>query len=199
MSNKSLLERARGLKQASIREVEKSDSSSVFVVNNMKVRGHINITVLSALGRPVNVRAQICSVPMDLSQQAVKKYILEAPEFRQLLAKKALLLINEDAAIEFLNTPEGRAEAERVNEISHIEEVSSMDDVNAELGIAKSEVDGEVNPYVLQLTVSEHSEDEALADLRSREQDLTKTDFSYLAANSRHEKVKAWAAERAVN
>lgn len=189
---------ALALKQITIHELEASSQSTVFVINNAKPKGNINLTVADGMGRQRNVRVPISWIPVDLTMQITRKSLLEDPQFRTLVAKRVILIIDNDAAREFLKNPDAAEEYARLYAVGPIAEVGAADE-SAEIENAKALVDGSIDPFVMNILVQrDMSEDDVLRELRNREDDLTKKDFQYIAQNSLHDKVKTWAAEQAL-
>jgi len=186
------------LKRLTIHELEAANSSFVWVLNNTNPKGNINLTVADGRGRPVNVRVPISWIPIDLTTQSTKNALLEDPNFRTLVAKRLILLIDSAEAIEFLKHGDAAEEHARIYQVGDIAPVGAADE-NQELEAVKAEAAGDINPFVLNLMVEKTlPEENVLRELRNREDEFTKADYQYIAQNSLHDKVKAWAAEQAL-
>lgn len=188
-----------GLKDVQLFELEGSTSSSVWVVNKTNPKGNINITVNDGMGNKINVHIPVVSIPVDLSMQATKQSLLSSPQLRQIVAKGMIALKDPNAVIEFFKRePAAREEHNRFNSIGDIAEVGDMEE-NTQLTTTMAVENGEINPFAMAMAVNtDMSEDEVLRDLRNREDEFEKADFQYIAENSKQEKVKAWAADRAI-
>jgi len=194
----SLKSRAESLKRLQLHDLESMQTSFVWVLNRTNPRGNLNLTVADGMGNQVPVRIPIANIPVDLSTQATKQSLVANPQVRQLVAKGIISLVDPEAAREFLKDPEARAEHQRIYAVAEIAEIGDSE-MNAELQSVQVEESGELSAFVIQLTLSgDMNEDEVLSELRAREDEMTKEDFLYVTQNSKHEKVKAWAAERAV-
>lgn len=195
----SLKSRAAQLPRITLHNLESGDFSSFWVLNMTNPRGNLNLTVADGMGNQVPVRVPIASIPVDLSNQATKKSLCVNPQVRTLIAKGVLALIEPTAAMEFLKDPEAREENKRLYSLGEIAEIGDTGGELNEVQALVAETDGDINPFVLQLVAqTDMDEDETLRELKSREDEMSKDDFQYIAQGSRHEKVKAWAASKAI-
>lgn len=194
----SLKNRALGLKRLSLHELEKAESSSVYVINASQPRGHINLTVSDGMGKPVAVRAPISYIPVDLSYQATKQNLIGSPAFRTLVAKKVLLIVESDAATAFNGTDsDARGENARLYSVGEISEVGDAS-YNQDYQQVQAETSGDINPFAMMMALeTSMSDEEIIRDLTARVDEFNEADFTYLATTSKMEKVKAWAAEKA--
>ncbi len=190
----SLKARSLALKSLSLHELEKLDTSFVFVINNTSPKGNINLTVADGMGNQIGVRVPVANIPYDLSTQATKSSLISNPQLRTLVAKRAILFVHPDHALEFLNTRDAREEHNRLFSMG---EIAAIGD-SSELESKQAEASGELHPFAMMLAnSSEGSDDEQLSQLKGREDEFTEEDYVYIATNSSKEKVKTWAAERA--
>lgn len=190
---------ANELKPITIHELESSNSSYVWVCNRTSPKGNINLTVSDGMGKSIPVRIPITWIPIDLTTQATKQSLLSNPQFRQLLAKRQIGLIDPNEALEFLNDPEARKENERIYNVGTIDAIGEAQENNAQVSSAIAESSGDLSPFAMNIAVqNDMDEDEVLRELRNRSDELSKADYLYISQNSRQEKVKAYAAERAL-
>lgn len=195
----SLKSQSLNLKRTDLHTLEAGNSSYFWVINNIEPRGSINMTVADGMGNQIPVRVPIAAIPVDLSTQATAKSLLASPQVRTMIAKKVLILVDGDAARTFLETPAAQEEHRRLYALSDIAEVGQEGAGLNELSQAQAEAEGSLNPFAMSMALaSDLSEDEVLRELRSREDELSEADFQYIAQNSKYERVKSWAAEKAV-
>lgn len=198
MSGTNLRTSAIELKSIQLFELEASVISSVWVVNKTTPKGNINITVNDGMGNKINVHIPVVSVPMDLSMQATKQSLLASPQMRQIIAKGMISLKDPDAVNAFLKDPAARAEYNRLHSVGDIAAIGDMEE-NTQLTSTIAVEAGEIHPFAMTMAVNtDMTDDEVLRDLRAQQDELEKKDFQFIAENSTREKVKAWAAERAV-
>jgi len=178
-----------------IGEAEKSDSSSVWVINSSDPKGNINFSVSDGMGGQVVIRVPVTWIPLDLTTQATKATILASPRFRDLLAKKFMTLVSEEYATSVMEQKAAQDEHARLMNYSINEIDKSMMPKAAQTVVA--EAMGEVSGFAMNLANSDSlDEDSALNALRGQESVLTKADFQYIAQNSSLARVKEYAAQR---
>lgn len=198
--NVSLASAVAGLKRLKIHEVESSKTGSIFVLNKANPRGALNLTVADGMGGQSSVRVPIAKIPVDLATQATKRNIVSSPQVRTLHAKNVIEFIDEEAARALLAThPDAKAEHARLYSVGEIAEIGNADEVSGEVAQVQLEADGDINPFAVEMAFDTSlSEEDLLMTLRGREEELKAVDLMYIVNNSKHERVKTWAAERAV-
>lgn len=196
----SLKQRALGLTRLSLHQVEKNETSMVFVINNTSPRGNVNVTVADGMGSNVDVRVPVTSIPVDLSYQASKQNLISNPAVRTMAAKNVLIFVDPESAVRFLETdPDAIEENRRLYAQGNVAEVGSADNHIEELSSVQAENDGDINPFALVMAnESTSEEDDIIRDLKARIDELSEEDLTYIARVSRFEKVKSWAAAQVV-
>lgn len=195
----SLRKTTLGIKRLTLNQLERMDTSFVYVINNTDPRGNLNLTVADGMGNQVAVRVPVCNIPYDLSTQATKQALLSNPQLRTLNAKGVLLFVDPDAAVELLKTPDARDEHKRLFSVGEIAAIGDEED-NSELANVQAEEDGNIHPFAMTMAmVEDGTDEEVIRQLKSREDELSADDYTYIATNSKKDKVKAFAAERAAN
>lgn len=187
------------LKRLAIHEIESSKTGSIFILNNTMPRGALNMTIADGMGGQTSVRVPIAKIPVDLATQATKRNIVSSPQVRTLHAKRVIEFIDEDQARELLNThPDARAEHARLYAVGEISAIGDADEQAGEVAQVQQEASGDLNPFAVEMAFDENlSEEDLIMTLRGREDELTEADLLYIVSNSKHDRVKAWAAEKA--
>jgi hypothetical protein len=172
------------------------EEPSLYVVNSSSPKGNITFEVSDGMGGKQSILIPTTWVPIDLTTQGQKASVLSSPQFRRLLAA-GLLKIPSAGHIKSLQAKSGYAQesAKAYNNLAATEGFFQGEMSPA----ARAVVEGEkTSGFILSLVASEDvDESEVLNTLTLREDELTEDDVKYLLNNSKHAKVKAWAAERA--
>lgn len=212
------------VKQISLREAEETSDTSLFVVNMTQPRGDLSFSITTSRGRDFVVTVPDTWVPYDLSAQAKKTEIIEAPDFRRAVSRGFLLLVETASADAlFLNDDRAQVEIRRIynknggnnniaNNSSFIsgmdmkrEEVSKVAGVQAGIQANAGE-DGEsvktgVQGSIIQIVTRSNIEGpdgmdpkEAVSLLMG--QNLNPSDYDYIIKNSNQESLKQFAAKQ---
>lgn len=200
----SLKNAVAGLKRLSLHELDRDkENMSVWVLNRTKdvtgSAGAINLTVADGMGGQIQVRVPVANIPVDLSTQATRQNLISSPQVRTLHAKKVIEFIDPEQARTLLaSNADARAENQRLYKLGEVAEVGNSAEINDELQQVEAENAGDLNPFAITMAFEEAMTDEdILMTLRGREDELGEKDFLYLVNNSKHERVKSWAAEKA--
>ena len=188
-----------------IREAEKdgADDTRLFVLNRSNPAGNINFNVTDSAGERVVVTVPLTSSPVDLSNFVEKPSILRNPDFRRMVSKTAIVLIDNDEGEEFITKdPRGIAETKRIYQV--IEEGAE----EMEAGLAQIQQDLKLkaslgveseNPFIESIVLRSKKDEEDVADLisevDSKKHTLSKGDFEYLAAHAGHSDLKEYASQ----
>jgi uncharacterized protein YmfQ (DUF2313 family) len=191
---------AKQLKSLEIYELEESSQSSVWVVNMTKPAGHVNLTVSDGMGKSIALRILKTWIPIDLTTQATKQSLLANPQFRGLVAKRMLRIVDAKEAREFMKNPDAQAEYEKIYGVGPIAAIGQDPSAGGnELSARMNEASGDINPFALNLAVAKDMDDDSvIRELRNRSDEMKQQDWQYLAQMHKSDKVKAFAAERAV-
>lgn len=177
-----------------ISDLEKSDSSSVWVENKSNPRGIVNMSMSDGSGNNIVVTVPVTHIPVDLTTQATKSAIVSSPMFRRMVTMTMLEIISEDEAMQKLSTPEAKKEAQRIYDWTQ--------SIHGGAEIGKVEipiVEEGISGFAMSLAeLSDMDEDQVMSMLRGNEDTLSAKDWKYLAERSTYLKVKSLAAEHLV-
>lgn len=185
-----------------IREAEKDvDDTRLFVLNRSNPAGNINFNVTDSAGERIVVALPLTSAPVDLSNFVEKVSILRNPDFRRMVSKTAIVLVDNDEAEKFITTdPRGIAETKRIYEVIEGDEDidAGMERIAQDLKLKASLGAGSENPFVESIVLRSKKDEEDVADLisevDSKKHTLSREDFEYLAAHSGHSDLKEYAS-----
>lgn len=188
-----------------IRQAElATDDSRLYVLNRANPAGNINFNVTDSAGQRIVITVPQSSCPVDLSNFSEKTPVLRNPDFRRLVAKNAIVLINNDEAEAFVTKdPRGIAESKRIYGV--IEEGNDL-----ELGIAEIHAPDNAstlaermgveatNPFIQSIVLRSKEEDVAdlISEVDSKLHTLNIADVEYLAKHAHNADLKAWASEQ---
>lgn len=205
-----------------LRDIEGSDSHSVFVVNNTKgnTRGQVIFGVPKATGVGLDtVIVPATFIPMELTAQVSKNQLMASSEFRNALTKGMLVAVDDKWAIQYLESADA---VDEINRLSNQQEyqrnvmtATKTDDINIDnnAGLEKlaaatgddnmidtfGKIDG-VSASVMQIVeMLKESKDQkgTIASLRAAGE-LEKEDYRYIMGNSPKEftDVINWARKQ---
>ncbi len=177
-------------------QLEKSESSSVWVLNNTEPKGNVNITMNDGQGASLVVTVPVTWIPIDLTTQATKTALINSPHFRRMLSINALLLVGDDQAEITMAAANAQKEAGRV--YSRVLDLAGAIDVNtmpAAAAKASTESSGNISGMAMQLAMAtDLDEDQVMTTLQGNASSMSDQDMQYLAENSRFPRVKEYAA-----
>lgn len=191
------------LKLITITEAERSEDSRLFVLNRTADPvGNINITATMEDGSRGCVVIPSTFIPFDMSNYISKKSLLAASEFRRLVARAMVYLVDPDEAANFIENSD-RAKREQARLLSSLggadvsddkQFIEIQDNIREEI---KVEQTLEADPFVMAIIDRENSEDagDLLNELEARAYTLKRTDLEYLMANTKQPTIKTWAAD----
>lgn len=174
------------------------DESRLFVLN--RADGNINFNITDTAGERKVITLPLTFCPVDLSNFAERPSILRNSDFRRLVAKQAIVLVDNDDAADFItNDPTGRSETNRIYDVI----VEGHDPV---LGFNENATDTELaermglqyhDPFIHNLVLRSSSEEDGadlISEIESRSHMLKPEDLAYVANHSKNPDLKAWAA-----
>lgn len=187
-----------------IRQAEQADDSRLFVLNRSNPAGNINFNVTDTSGQRIVITVPQSSCPIDLSNFSEKTPVLRNPDFRRLVAKNAIVLIDNEEAHRFVTTdPRGIAETKRIYDVIEdgndgelgIAEIHAPDNATTlaeRMGVESS------NPFIQSIVLRSAEEDVAdlISEVDSKLHTLAKNDIEFLAKHAKHTDLKAWASEQ---
>lgn len=173
--------------------------SSLFVMNVSPKgnAGRINLTVHATSGQRVAVQIPRVPGPVDLSTQAMKTDILNCPDFRRIIERGFLVLIDTESAEEFYQTPEGAKLHKKLYATVEDDEIQ-YDAPNLDLE-GQSELAPEgVTPFVQNIVHRAAQEgadiDALISELEARIDLLEPAEFDFLCQRASVSEIKEWAA-----
>ena len=191
------------LKLLTISQSEKSDDSQLFVLNRIKPRGNINITV-TLDGERRTVTIPIASCPIDITTMTTKKSMLSSPEFRRLHARGFIQIASTESAEElFMTDKKAQAELNRVYDAlgtGDLGGVTPMIPEDSGVHVDNSTIndaENAVSPLVLSV-VTRASGDEnvegLIQDLEAQMDVIANDELQYIVSNSTNSTLKEWAS-----
>lgn len=183
------------LKPLTLREAELiKDDSRLFVLNRANPEGNINLNVTSD-GQRIAIVIPMTFVPIDMSNFAQRQALLNNTDFRKLIAKGAVQLVDNDEAHKLVTT-DARCIKETANLYNSVftdTEVGDANDQAQNIGLEAK------NPFIQSLLLRAGNDDEDVADLISEAEakmhTLTKSDIEYVANNATSQEMKQWASD----
>lgn len=202
------------LKSLTQRDLETSDDTRLFVLNNTEPRGEILISVPKDKGRDQLIVVPPTWIPMDLTMQCRRDDILSSPDFRRGLARQFLIAVDPDSAERMLEENEtarvefnrimGRADgANTLAQNSNSDRVAAIKAQHGSHAVPETGKKEEttVSGQVLQVVMRCNSdaedkldEKEGLALLMGMQ--LTKAELTYITTNSQQASIKEFAASQ---
>jgi len=187
------------MKPITISQAEKSDSSSVFVLNTSGAKGTskgiINLTIVEGNGRSTVVRIPVTFIPMDLTTQATKSAILMSPDFRRMVAQGIITVIEEADAVKMLSSDGAQEEQRRIMNIDQQHQIQDSQ-TSTEVQAIMAEADGKIGGFAMNIAHTADGDEDAIAsNLRNNADNLSKDELQYIVNNSQFHKVKGLAAE----
>jgi hypothetical protein len=175
------------------------DESRLFCLN--RAEGNLNFNITDSAGERKVITMPMTFCPIDLSNFAERPSILRNSDFRRLVAKQAILLIDNEEGEDFItNDPRGRSETAKIYEIlvegedpelgyndGHID----ASDLAAKMGLEYS------NPFVNNIVVRSGSDEDGadlISEVDGKSHILVTADFEYIANHSKNADLKSWAS-----
>lgn len=183
----------------------KKGESRLFVKNRTGTKGtdfehsgNINFTI-SYDGQPVTVISPVTWLPFDLSIYAPADVILRNPNFRRVVSRGLIDLINPEDADAFIaqSGEKGRvALAKLLNAVRSDEEGSNESSLSQQINPTAPNVDDKVGIFAQNIVVRAESEniDDLIAELDDKEGSLSDDELRYIVDNATNADLKAWAA-----
>lgn len=190
------------MKTLSIQEVESSNTTVVWGMNNTKAehRGSIIFNVPSSNGSTGidSVVLPQTFLPMNLTEQVTKRQLLESSQFRRAIASGMLSIIEDEEARQMHQLPGADLEREKLKR-EMINGVTGIGDdalgVNVGLESTSSSNGNRIDnvlPAVVTLTLDLEEKDpvEVVNSLRNLRMDMSKEDYEYVLNKARDGKIE---------
>lgn len=175
------------------------DESRLFCLN--RAEGNLNFNITDSAGERKVITMPMTFCPIDLSNFAERPSILRNSDFRRLVAKQAILLIDNDEGEDFItNDPRGRSETAKIYEVlvqGEDPELGYNDghldpaDLAAKMGLEYA------NPFINNIVVRSGSDEDGqdlISEVDGKSHMLSTADFEYIANHSKNADLKAWAS-----
>ncbi|MNQ44043.1 hypothetical protein D3C85_577860 [compost metagenome] len=177
------------------------DESRLFCLN--RAEGNLNFNVTDSAGERKVITMPMTFCPIDLSNFAERPMILRNSDFRRLVAKQAIMLIDNDEGEDFItNDPRGKSETAKIYEVlvsgedpelgyndGHIDAA----DLAAKMGLEYS------NPFISNIVLRSGSDEDGadlISEVEGKSHLLKLEDFEYIANHSKNSDLKSWAADQ---
>lgn len=175
------------------------DESRLFCLN--RAEGNLNFNITDSAGERKVITMPMTFCPIDLSNFAERPSILRNSDFRRLVAKQAILLIDNDEGEDFItNDARGRSETAKIYEVlvqGEDPELGYNDghldpaDLAAKMGLEYG------NPFINNIVVRSGSDEDGqdlISEVDGKSHMLSTADFEYIANHSKNADLKAWAS-----
>lgn len=190
--------RSSALSVLTINAAERMEDSSVFVLNMTKPKGNVNFTVSDGTSKRIAVKVVCTFIPIDLTTQATKTSLMQSPEFRSLVTRGYLRLVDPEESRQFIeSSPEAKEEHQRIFKQVDVAEIGGQPGTS-KVEIERDVVTGTINVIAMNVVEAEMEEADALRVLRNNANDLSQEDWEYVASKSDKPKVKEFAANMAI-
>lgn len=187
-----------------------SVSSSLFVINETgrqsgKPRGEVLLNVRGENNSPVCAVVQDTFIPIDLTQYAARRNLLESTEFKQLLSRRRISIVSGDSVDKYFTSSErARTEYKRIYGIDY-EMADDYDLEGTEIDEDSDEFDSEIDVAVLDvkfpeaeevlMLLNKDEEDRAYDLLNSRGYDMNINALTYIDKQTTSTRIKELVAE----
>jgi hypothetical protein len=196
---------SKRLKLLTVQDAERAlrdGDTMLYVLNTSNPRGNINMTIDGANGSRQTITIPITDIPVDLSVQSVKRFILESPEFRRTYARGFIKIVDSNEAESlFANDEKARQrQAKLYNSIdmsgsTDVEIMQAQDNKEAINKMPATQLD----PFIVNLVIRSNNGDEEadtlIQELGARVDLLSLNDLQYIVSNSQSSELKETAAE----
>ncbi len=186
------------LKRLTVSQAEKVESSALHVMNKATPRGNINFTITAANNQRTGMQVPITWIPIDLSNFAQKNDVLRDPNFRRLVAKGFLHIVDNDDAEKALLSDKAIKETNRIYDISEdLETLESNIEVPVDDQINAQAPAGVENPFIQNIILRSTSEsaEDLISELDGRLDTFTEADVIALMDGVSSQDLKQWATE----
>lgn len=185
-----------------VNQAEKlKDESRLYVLN--RAEGNVNFNVTSSAGERQVLAVPMTFCPIDLSNFAERASILRDPDFRRLVAKKAIVIIDADEGEKF-TTEDSRG----IAETARIYDVITGDSGDHFLYNDGKATDKELaerlgveyeNAFINNMVLRSGGDEEAadlISEIEAKQHLLTIRDIEYVANHAKSAELKSWAADQ---
>jgi len=190
------------LKKLTIAQAETSlrnDDTELYLLNKSNPSGNINMVITSNNSK-VSLQVPVTWIPFDASMFCPKKDVLSNPDFRRVVAKGFLEIIDSaEAAALIAGNSRAQTELNKLLDINSKQ--TDIADFNApvdqQINAEPPKGADDINPFITNMVLrlsSDEQEEDLINELDSKEHTLSVADIQYLIANSVSANVKEWGA-----
>ena len=185
------------LRHLTIAELEKENSTSLWVINNSggggRQKGVINITIRENNGHVNTIRIPVTHIPIDLTMQATRASILNTPDFRRILNGKMIIGVAAQDAQEYMKDPQAQKEYARLFSLGY--DAENPGEKVYEAQAAVSDLPSSIGGFALSLAHATEGEEDLLATLQANAGTLTQEELQYVVNISTLQRLKTEAAK----
>lgn len=177
------------------------DESRLFCLN--RTEGNLNFNVTDSAGERKVITMPLTFCPVDLSNFAERPSVLRNTDFRRLVAKQAILLVDNDEAEDFItNDPRGRSETSKIYDVL-------VQGEDPQLGYNEGHLDPQAlaekmgleyaKPFINNIVLRSGGDEEGadlISEVDGKSHQLEIADFEYIANHAKNPDLKAWAADQ---
>lgn len=176
-----------------ISECIENNRNVVYVLNASSLRGQtgdINMTIITERDEQVNVVVPDTWIPIDLTKQVTKSDILGSPQFRSMINKEFIKILDPEYAEYELKQEDAIEENDRLlmemNRIVSLEEMNNEKIDNGKLKLK----DSNITPFVMELMSRDDINDVSkFSRLKVSQSNLTREDCEYIRDNTENPKI----------
>lgn len=183
-------------KRLTVAQSEKSEDTQLFVINKSNPAGNVNFVVSDSNNNRTAVQVPITFIPMDLTLFAKKNDVLGDPNFRKLVARGFLHIVDTEDAEKFLETPKAKEELNKVLGVINNEDDAFQPPVDQSVNAEAPEKEN-VSQFAKNILLRTQEEDVAnlISELESKIHTLTINDIQYIMDNTANNQLKTWCSE----
>lgn len=186
------------LERLTVGQAEKANDSQLFVLNKSNPPGNVNFVVVDEAQQKVPLQVPKTFIPVDLTNFSTRRDILRNPNFRRLVARGFLHIVDTEDSEEFLKDDRAWKEHNRIYEVvSDLGEgfqPSPEDSLNA---VPPDSKGGNVSQFAqnMLLRVADEDADSLVNELESKFDTMSVPDIEYILNGTTNSKIKEWCAE----
>jgi hypothetical protein len=175
-------------------DLEKSESSAVWVLNKTNPSGLVSFAVDSN-SRRIAVNIPLTWIPFDLATRCTKRSLLESPQFRRIVSAGMIRIIDSRSAETLLDSDDARAEQQRVYASDGVIQQETMSNVPKSI---KAQTEAEdVSGFIMNMAFDTDTPfEQSLNEIRRRASNITQNEVKYLAENASNPTLRDWAMKQ---
>jgi len=177
------------------------DNKPIYVRNRTKPKGSIALTIFGENSRPIPLEIPNTWIPICVSATIPLKFLANSTDFRRMLDKGLIELVDPKTAKEIMGMEDARIEYERLHvsqfseklgpEMAEVKEkLKEMSDYSQEI------MDDGIQPIVKDVLLRDIPDREKISILKNYEDSLTTKDKQYLIATG-SPSIKNWVSKLA--